>query len=527
MSKSHWSYALIAITALAAALNMPPAQAQWWDRTASKAGKPEGTELIIIGGKEAPVQIIGKDQPIECPEGFWQSNSRTIPFCVNRNHSTYRDTPLCLISDCRHIQLKSIHIPLRLNATSLEANWQHYANAVNVGKVEGKDLLSLGEVWPGVYGVSRPWGQVAQLLCEATQCHRPAIEIPLLKQLVASLNFGGLGTQPSLPLMADLLSSKQPARLAHLPAHWFANQPLTKILDQFQLWEQTADQLGISQPTTGQAGLEYGQFHIVQSVGLHGKMQFFYDNRLPSDQANVEQGQGRTEIITGSNRFVKNRCIVKSGAGRAYNNCARIIVRQNAAVPDQGTYQTFALITAHEEKLTGLGGGDVILANTSLMNFDFHSGDFRTPEIVGGTNDDPIIPTGAPKEVGVPLDQCNPTPFRMLPLLEAPAIIVPAYENPSSHCPNVFRTSGATYRKQIFLFSQNGEDHLEGFVPRTCEQRQLYRIVRTNKGDRAVRDMVISACKGIPEAGNVQGKRLTGQNVIQVFLRGNLLAKPQ
>jgi hypothetical protein len=105
--------------------------------------------------------------------------------------------------------------------------------------------------------------------------------------------------------------------------------------------------------------------------------------------------------------------------------------------------------------------------------------------------------------------------------------LVPAYPSPSSLCPNQFRKSNVTYKKQIFLFSENGEDHLEAFVDRTCSLRQLYRLRTDGRRTVAVPDITITACEGIPETPKAQGKRLTGQNVIHVFLRGGLLEKPE
>jgi len=505
------------------------AEAKWWHRTASKAGKFEGIEQIKIGGRVTPVAVRGKDQPIDCPEGFWQSNSRHVPFCVNKSHSTYKDTPLCLISlHCRELQLSDYRIPLLLNSETLEKNWQHYANAVNVGHVEERDLLALGDVWPGMNRISSTWGQVASLLCEANQCQQLIVKIPTLTNLVATLNFGGIGIQTNLPSIADMMGSVQPVTLGKLPADWFSKQRLTEVINKFQLWNQSIEEVGISQPTTGQVGLTYGQFLIVQSsgagAGLNGKMQFFYDNRRPSDNTSLGQGAGQEQIITGSNRFIKSKCTVKSGSGRAYNNCANIVVRQNASA--QGSYQRFVLVTAHEEKLTGLGGGDVILANTAVGSVDYHSGDFRKPEIVGGTNDEPLLPSANSVEIGLQLDQCTPQPPTMAPLIHTNTL-VPAYQSPSSLCPNLFRKSNLTYKKQIFLFSQDGADHLEAFANRICSLRQLYRLKTDGRRIVAVPDITITACEGIPQTPQAQGKRLTGQNVIHVFLRGGLLAKPE
>jgi hypothetical protein len=105
--------------------------------------------------------------------------------------------------------------------------------------------------------------------------------------------------------------------------------------------------------------------------------------------------------------------------------------------------------------------------------------------------------------------------------------LVPAYLSPASLCPNQFRKHGVTYKKPIYLFSKDGHDHLEAFVERKCSLRMLYRLRTDGRRTVAVPDRIIQACEGIPQTPQAQGKRLTGERVIHVFLRGGLLEKPE
>jgi len=521
---------------------------------------------------------IDGDIKIKCPPGFWQSHSSTVPFCVNKAHETYKDTPVCLITDtCKVVNFKDIRHPLLYNSETILNNLQHYANAVNAGVIEDKLYTAkLQDIWPGTKNIITNWGTVASLACQYGKCNEAVVKFPIIEKLFAILNFdsGIIGLNwltRNIISLGDLSESKKAVTLGSLPTTWFENAKINDVVNTFNLWEHTIDTAGYAQPTTQQAGMEYKQFIIVQkhTQSFHGVTDFYYDNRIPSDEVGPGENQGPNQvIISGTNRYIKDKCQVQGSQG-GFNNCAHLKLRINKNVPEKGSYTLYLVVSGLKERLDGKGGGDVIAENTPFgMLQPLHDGDFRTPEIVGATNDEPLLPQGSNVHEGLNLDQCkiekavkaeytsqeqlsNGILYKYVGKKKVPAytgpyiqkvthqnVIVPGY--PQNPCPNRFRKQYHT--KDVLVM--DAEYSYIHTVPRKCYKRQLYRLLSGSPVGLAMGDLYmgktklgvatkekepIFACEGIEElqGGKVRKIDPLGSEPIKIPIRGGLLSRQQ
>jgi len=433
---------------------------------------------------------------IDCPPGFWQSNSTTVPFCVNKNRSDYDETPICIITDtCNVVTFHDIRVPLATHSETVIENWQHYANAVWGGEVKTNYISGgIGKVWPGLNKVQTTWGKVASLICEYGGCNQSVITFPIWDKILEIFSWGGLSKIDNIPKLVDLQNSQHTLTLGKIPAKWLNNVKIYDIVDEFNLWGHTIDSAGISQPTAGQAGMEYKQFIIVNAgqqnaKNLHGIIQFSYDNRIPSDL--IPPGSRTNQIvISGTNRFLKGKCELKGTDFVGFNNCAYLQLRVHKDVPEK--YNLYLMVSGLQEKLLGKGGGDWIAANTKIgVHNQILSGDFRGEEIVGSTNDEPLMPPGSEVTVGLTLDQCDKNKEYVVAHYISPGdtrtVIsseeydnyyartrVPAYYG--DPCPNIFRK--ASHKK--IVITMDAQYQYIHKINRVCEERQLYKIRETS-----------------------------------------------
>jgi len=548
------SLAAVGFASLSIAVNQP--------RVSAKVSNGLGLEAVYENkaGAGFSKEREGKEEVIihpriKCPLGFWQSNSTTVPFCVNQSHETYKDTPVCLLTDtCKFVTFQDIRLPLMYNSQKVIDNWQHYANAVSVGKIDARYFSgAIGVAWPGLSGVQTSWGKLARLVCDYGNCHETIVSIPILEKLMGVLSWGGLASIESTPQFVDIQNSSQPLNLGKVPAKWLGNVKIYDIVDNFDLWEHTIDSAGVSQPTAGQAGMEYKQFVIVQAakeMNSHGVINFTYDDRLPSDLVSQPWRRNQT-IISGTNRFVKTKCTFKQIAN-GFTNCANLQLRLNR--PSGGPYQLYLMVSGLQEQLLGKAGGDWIAANTLLQNpYKIESGDFRGPEVVGSTNDEPLLPQGSNVTVGLNLDQCSKSykyqrahyasqgdlaRIKSKGEISGPEYVskyaqtvVPAYTQ--DPCPNIFRK--AKHKKKIITMDAKYQYIHE--IPRVCHQRQLYRLalgrVRVRWGKTSHQSNLpfatdlktIYACESIKEVKG-QGKKYLSlsREPIPIPMRGGLIS---
>ena len=505
---------------------------------------------------------------IECPEGYWQSNSTTVAFCVNKEHSTYKDTPICFLTDtCKYVEYRDIKSSLIKNEEPLKRNWFYYIQAkgsgggvwgagnIGIERINSDGLL-LTEVWPGLRNRYSSWGKIAKIACEGGGCQELVGDLGRKWQLSRAsdfvvsfldfLSWNGLVEVGYRLRVEALMGSNMPISLEQVPAKWVANAPIYKVVNDLDLWSETIDQGGYSQPTAGQGGMLYLQLLIAQRGGgsnLQGLQNFTYDSRNPADKTNPgENKAGQKEpILTGSNRFVKSQCQVQSAAGQGYNNCAHVKVRLNKSFTPGN--QLYILVSGEKDILSGKGGGDIIVFNTPYGQIDagmIHNGDFRGIEHVGATNDEPLLPQGGSKEMGLPLDQCEIVEPTWAPLTRNrveiyqsdinAGKIFPAYRNP---CPNRYRKQAHT---KTLLRMDAGYNYLVK-IKRICTPRQVYRLTEEFLPIKAGKKVTgyslaawpdsqpVYACESIKEFKPEESKKIDPNAPIPWPIRGGLLEK--
>lgn len=458
-----------------------------------------------------PVQSAG----IICKSGYRESVSFTRPFCVSRYESTYKDVPMNLLLDSydnlRYGDLVCRGKDFLETRVSEQLLYSQNALGQDLGKV------SLGEVWPATKGVIRNWNQVAKLLCNGAACTtNTSIQIgwEWLKRYIGWY-VAFLPTQMSLINIEE--GYGQPINISLLPTEWFSHQKLGTLINAFDIWDKPLKDSGYLYPTVGQLGETIYQMEMVaQATTTNTGFGLEKVYSVPSDSKRPHERVGKGEIITGSNRVVKQFCdspITNTGQ-RQHNECAYIITR----IPSQGN-NYYILVNGEFDKVRKNqgGGGDKTVATTQVIQqgnqrpVDLHRGDFTGDEVVGSTNDVPNLPSGQSKNV----DGCLYGQIYLRPYVRYMRDQVPTY----GKLPCIWnRSVDAKYYKYVILFDSVDSDNVYlAAVERPCYLRQTYKAVPCGLNKMACGDVssVIKACGPVTNASNA--KRVAKIDYSKVF----------
>lgn len=482
-----------------------------------------------------------------CPTGYWESvtTGAERPICVPSDTGNYDRTPMDLITSAYNsLSYSEFCSRLRQDTLSIEQLVKERAIAL---RQEPPSLnMPLFALWPASRHLQATSADLMALLCpnSAVNCHagqnrflsvgdwfRTVVwQNPLLiaSQFVEQHLFENLSATPN-----------RSVSLAALPSHWFQHRSVGQLIEVADAWQMSMAESGWLFPTAGQLGVTIYQAKLVAQAGTggglpHGQTELKLVVTNPSDQTKPQARQGRRmDIITGSNRFIKPACNLDGRGGPHHNQCGYVQVTLGAGGPEA---QRYILVNGQHDKTTG---GDKIIHNTPEGNPEGYGdlaskGDFTSPnELVGSTNDLPILPPGNGQTEGPALDQCFiKPPDLILPYRRRGGPLVPVYYNPEGMCPNLFRKPRHT--KYLLMFGQQGPQYVHLVeAPRQCVRRQTYRPLRcldAKKGELCgFEAMPITACYAVSSAQGQQKiiRTVGSQQTFPWLVRSNLKSMTQ